>query len=210
VWDVDGNAYLDYVCTWGPAILGHAHPGIIKAVQQAAENGTSFGIPNPLEVTMAKFVCAAVPAVEKVRMRMAENGRSPGADVVDVIVAIDIEHPRALGSVHEKRLAADRAKRAHRRVHAAGNVFQSLGKKFFRLNTNHAHNLTNGRLIPHNVLLVFSEEGLHQRASFRAGDRAGADVVSREPALRHFEDELNVVRIRRDARLIVRFPQHEG
>ncbi len=68
VWDVDGNEYVDYVCTWGPAILGHAHPKIIKAVQQAAENGTSFGIPNPYEVTMAKLVCSAVPSVRKVRM----------------------------------------------------------------------------------------------------------------------------------------------
>src|SRR5256712_893391 len=68
VWDVDGNGYIDYVCTWGPAILGHAHPKIIKAVQQAAENGTSFGIPNPYEVTMAKLVCSAVPSVQKVRM----------------------------------------------------------------------------------------------------------------------------------------------
>src|SRR5204862_978966 len=48
--------------------LGHAHPGIIKAVQQAAKHGTSFGIPNPFEVTMAKLVCAAVPSVQKVRM----------------------------------------------------------------------------------------------------------------------------------------------
>src|SRR5438105_6134379 len=68
VWDVDGNGYIDYVCTWGPAILGHAHPKVIKAVQQAAENGTSFGIPNPFEVTMAKLVCSAVPSVRKVRM----------------------------------------------------------------------------------------------------------------------------------------------
>src|SRR5437899_7542507 len=68
VWDVDGNEYVDYVCTWGPAILGHAHPKIIKAVQSAAENGTSFGIPNPLEVTMAKLICSAVPSVQKVRM----------------------------------------------------------------------------------------------------------------------------------------------
>src|SRR2546429_150496 len=68
VWDVDGNGYLDYVCTWGPAILGHAHPKIIKAIQQAAENGTSFGIPNPFEVTMAKLVCSAVPSMQKVRM----------------------------------------------------------------------------------------------------------------------------------------------
>src|SRR5439155_7752070 len=63
-----GHEYIDYVCTWGPAILGHAHPKIIKAVQQAAENGTSFGIPNPYEVTMAKLICAAVPSVQKVRM----------------------------------------------------------------------------------------------------------------------------------------------
>ena len=68
MWDVDGNGYVDYVCTWGPAILGHAHPKVIKAVQQAAENGTSFGIPNPFEVTMAKLVCSAVPSVQKVRM----------------------------------------------------------------------------------------------------------------------------------------------
>jgi glutamate-1-semialdehyde 2,1-aminomutase len=68
VWDVDGNEYVDYVGTWGPAILGHAHPKIIKAVQQAAENGTSFGIPNPFEVTMARLICSLVPSVQKVRM----------------------------------------------------------------------------------------------------------------------------------------------
>src|SRR5438874_2946559 len=68
VWDVDGNEYVDYVGTWGPAILGHAHPKIVKAVQDAAENGTSFGIPNPFEVKMAQLICAFVPSVEKVRM----------------------------------------------------------------------------------------------------------------------------------------------
>src|SRR3954462_11800564 len=68
VWDVDGNEYIDYVGTWGPAILGHAHPKIVSAVKAAAEQGTSFGIPNPFEVTMAKLVCAAVPSVQKVRM----------------------------------------------------------------------------------------------------------------------------------------------
>ena len=68
VWDVDGNAYIDYVGTWGPAILGHAHPKIIKAVRTAAQSGTSFGIPNPLEVTLAKLICEWVPSVQKVRM----------------------------------------------------------------------------------------------------------------------------------------------
>ncbi len=68
VWDVDGNEYLDYVGTWGPAIHGHAFPPIIKAVQQTAERGTSFGIPNPLELVMAKRVVEAVPSVQKIRM----------------------------------------------------------------------------------------------------------------------------------------------
>ncbi len=68
VWDVDGNEYIDYVGTWGPAILGHAHPKIIAAVKAAADHGTSFGIPNPAEVTMAKMICSLVPSVEKVRM----------------------------------------------------------------------------------------------------------------------------------------------
>jgi glutamate-1-semialdehyde 2,1-aminomutase len=68
VFDVDGNEYIDYVGTWGPAILGHAHPKIISAVKAAADAGTSFGIPNPFEVTMAKLVCDAVSSVQKVRM----------------------------------------------------------------------------------------------------------------------------------------------
>jgi len=68
VWDVDGNEYLDYVGTWGPAILGHAPAKVIRAVQAAAENGTSFGIPNPFEVTMAKLICSWLPSVQKVRM----------------------------------------------------------------------------------------------------------------------------------------------
>jgi glutamate-1-semialdehyde 2,1-aminomutase len=68
VWDVDGNDYVDYVGTWGPAILGHAPAKIIRAVQAAAENGTSFGIPNPFEVTMARLICSWVPSVQKVRM----------------------------------------------------------------------------------------------------------------------------------------------
>ena len=68
VWDVDGNELVDYVCTWGPAILGHAYPKIIAAVKAAADHGTSFGIPNPLEVTMAKLIASLVPGVQKVRM----------------------------------------------------------------------------------------------------------------------------------------------
>jgi len=68
VWDVDGNELIDYVGTWGPAILGHAHPKIISAIKAAADHGTSFGIPNPFEVKMAKLICEFVPGIQKVRM----------------------------------------------------------------------------------------------------------------------------------------------
>jgi glutamate-1-semialdehyde 2,1-aminomutase len=68
IWTVDGEELIDYVGTWGPAILGHAHPKIIAAVKAAADHGTSFGIPNPFEVTLAKTIVDAVPSVEKVRM----------------------------------------------------------------------------------------------------------------------------------------------
>jgi glutamate-1-semialdehyde 2,1-aminomutase len=68
VEDVDGRAYIDYVGSWGPAILGHAPPAVIAAVQETARAGTSFGIPNPLEVEMARRIVDAVPSVEKVRM----------------------------------------------------------------------------------------------------------------------------------------------
>ncbi len=68
VWDVDGNEYIDYVGTWGPAILGHAHQPIIEAVKDAADRGTSFGIPSEAELQMAKLVKEFVPSVQKVRM----------------------------------------------------------------------------------------------------------------------------------------------
>jgi glutamate-1-semialdehyde 2,1-aminomutase len=68
IWDVDGNELIDYVGTWGPAILGHAHPKIISAIKAAADHGTSFGIPNPFEVKMAKLICELVPSIQKVRM----------------------------------------------------------------------------------------------------------------------------------------------
>ena len=67
LWDVDGNEYIDYVCSWGPMILGHAHPKVVRAVQEAARDGTSFGTPNPREVRLAQLVCAAFPSIQKVR-----------------------------------------------------------------------------------------------------------------------------------------------
>src|SRR4030088_925638 len=68
IWDVEGHEYIDYVGTWGPAILGHAPEKVVQAVQAAATQGLSFGIPNPAEVEMAELICRWVPSVEKVRM----------------------------------------------------------------------------------------------------------------------------------------------
>jgi len=68
VWDADNNDYIDYVGTWGPAILGHAPQVVIDAVRNTVESGTSFGIPNPLEVRMAELMVNVVPSLEKVRM----------------------------------------------------------------------------------------------------------------------------------------------
>ena len=67
LYDVDGNEYLDYMLSWGPLILGHAHPSIIGVLQRAAERGTSFGAPTELELEMAQLVVDAVPSIEKVR-----------------------------------------------------------------------------------------------------------------------------------------------
>ena len=65
--DVDGNRYVDYVCSWGPLILGHAHPEVVKALREGIGQGTSFGIPTELETALAKKVVRAVPSMEKVR-----------------------------------------------------------------------------------------------------------------------------------------------
>ena len=67
LWDADGNEYVDYVGSWGPLILGHAHPAVLRAVREAAAAGTSFGAPTEREVELAEFVCRALPSVEKVR-----------------------------------------------------------------------------------------------------------------------------------------------
>jgi glutamate-1-semialdehyde 2,1-aminomutase len=68
LWDVDGKQLIDYVLTWGPAILGHAPESIISAVHTAAKDGLSFGIPNAYEVEMARLICDWVPSIQKVRM----------------------------------------------------------------------------------------------------------------------------------------------
>jgi len=68
IFDVEGNSYIDYVGSWGPLILGHAHPEVVAAVKSAAEQGTSFGIPTALEVELARMITQMVPSMEMVRM----------------------------------------------------------------------------------------------------------------------------------------------
>lgn len=68
VFDIDGNSFIDYVGSWGPLIMGHAHPKVVKAVQEAAVKGTSFGAPTLLETDMAKLVAERVPSIDIVRM----------------------------------------------------------------------------------------------------------------------------------------------
>ena len=68
IYDIDDNEYIDYVCSWGPLILGHAHPKVIEAIQKAAENGTSYGAPTELETELAEIIVNAVPSIDLVRM----------------------------------------------------------------------------------------------------------------------------------------------
>jgi glutamate-1-semialdehyde 2,1-aminomutase len=68
IWDVDGREYIDYVGSWGPAILGHAPKVVVDAVRDAAPRGLSFGIPNPFEVELAELICSWMPSIEKIRM----------------------------------------------------------------------------------------------------------------------------------------------
>lgn len=68
MWDEDGNEFIDYVCSWGPLILGHAHPAVVEAVKSAAELGTSFGAPTEISLRIARAICEAVPSIEMVRM----------------------------------------------------------------------------------------------------------------------------------------------
>jgi glutamate-1-semialdehyde 2,1-aminomutase len=80
VFDSDGKQYIDYVGSWGPMVLGHAHPDVIKAVQETAENGLSFGAPTELETHMANKICELIPSIEKVRM--VSSGTEAGMSAI--------------------------------------------------------------------------------------------------------------------------------
>ncbi|MFW5772556.1 MAG: aminotransferase class III-fold pyridoxal phosphate-dependent enzyme, partial [Phototrophicaceae bacterium] len=67
IWDVDGNRYIDYVLSWGPLILGHAHPDVLEAIQATAARGTSYGAPTELENQLAQLVIDTVPSIDMIR-----------------------------------------------------------------------------------------------------------------------------------------------
>src|SRR4029453_16268011 len=79
ITDVDGNTYVDYVCSWGPMILGHAHPAVIRAVTEAAVLGTSYGAPTPGEVELADAVAQRMPGVDMLRMTSSGTEASMSA-----------------------------------------------------------------------------------------------------------------------------------
>jgi len=79
LFDVDGNAYVDYVCSWGPLILGHAHPAVLEAVGEAAALGTTFGAPTAAEVELAELVSQRMPAVDMLRMTSSGTEASMSA-----------------------------------------------------------------------------------------------------------------------------------
>jgi glutamate-1-semialdehyde 2,1-aminomutase len=82
VWDVDGNELLDYLGSWGPLILGHAHPAVVEAVQRAAERGTSYGAPNPHELDLAELIAEAMPHIQ--RMRFVSSGTEAAMSAIRV------------------------------------------------------------------------------------------------------------------------------
>ena len=68
LYDVDGNRYIDYVLSWGPLVLGHAHPRVVEALERAVRRGTSYGAPTPLEVELAQLIIDLMPSIESLRL----------------------------------------------------------------------------------------------------------------------------------------------
>ncbi len=79
-WDVEGKSYIDYVGSWGPLILGHAHPDVVRAVQDAASRGTSFGAPTAAELEIAELLCRLLPSLELVRL--VSSGTEAGMSAI--------------------------------------------------------------------------------------------------------------------------------
>ncbi len=74
LWDADGRRYIDYVGSWGPLVLGHAHPDVVKAVQESAARGLSFGAPTESELEMAELLTQCLPSMQQVRLVSSDAG----------------------------------------------------------------------------------------------------------------------------------------
>ena len=113
--DIEGKEYIDYVGSWGPLILGHAHPEVLKAVERAARNGLSFGAPTASEVEMAELIVGTLPSVEQVRL--VSSGTEATMTAIRLARGIDrcplIESclggvcQRVLGATHEQSQARE-------------------------------------------------------------------------------------------------------
>ncbi|MGH8246105.1 MAG: aminotransferase class III-fold pyridoxal phosphate-dependent enzyme, partial [Gammaproteobacteria bacterium] len=86
LYDVGGKEYIDYVGSWGPLILGHAHPAVVAAVQSAVENGLSFGAPTRMETALAAKICGLMPSIE--RIRMVNSGTEAAMSVIRLARAV--------------------------------------------------------------------------------------------------------------------------
>ncbi|MCX6387362.1 MAG: glutamate-1-semialdehyde 2,1-aminomutase [Solirubrobacterales bacterium] len=89
--DVDGNSFIDYVCSWGPLILGHAHPAVVEAVTNQLQRGSTFGAPTEIEVDLAEEVCRRLPSVEM--LRMTSSGTEAAMSVVRLARAVTGREP---------------------------------------------------------------------------------------------------------------------
>ena len=113
LYDADGNRYLDYVCSWGPGILGHAVPSVVEAVQKACENGLTFGAPTEKEVELAQLIQSCVPSMEMMRLVNSGTGlyRKGKNNQVHRLLSWPFRRPAGQGRFR----AADRLRAGQRR-----------------------------------------------------------------------------------------------